>query len=60
MGFIPTKKRIAKKNAVTFDVEKYAHLMWGVNVMPIIGMSNGGIITFIGELGHGFTEKLDT
>lgn len=60
LEFIPTQKQLAKKNAVTFDVEKYAHLLWGVNVMAIPGMSKGGMLTLIGELGHDFTEKFDT
>ena len=35
------KKRISKKNAVAFDVESYAHAIWGVNAMAITGMSSG-------------------
>lgn len=54
---IRTKKRIAKKNAVDFDVEKYAHALWGINAMAIPGMSKGGLLVFMGELGHNFTEK---
>jgi transposase len=52
-----TKKRIAKKNAVNFDVEKYAHALWGTNAMAIPGMSKGSLLVFMGELGHNFTEK---
>lgn len=58
--FIPSKKRIAKKNAVSFNVEKYAFSIWGVNPMYIPGLSTGALLTLIGELGHNFTEKFDS
>jgi transposase len=54
---VRTKKRIAKKNAVGFDVEKYAHGLWGVNAMTIPGMSTGSLLVFMGELGHDFARK---
>lgn len=57
---VRTKKRIAKKNAVQFDVELYAHALWGVNAMAIPGMSTGSLLVLMGELGHNFTEKFDT
>ena len=56
-GYKPTKKRIAKKNAISFDAEKQAYSMWGVNVMKIPGMSLGSLVVLMGELGSGFTEK---
>lgn len=58
--FVPCKKRIAKKNAVTIDVEKYAYSLWGVNMMQMPGVSTGGLLTLTGELGHNFTEKFES
>ena len=58
--FVPCKKRIAKKNAVTIDVEKYAYSLWGVNMMQMPGVSTGGLLTLTGELGHDFTEKFES
>ena len=42
---------------VTFDAEKQAFSMWGVNAMEIPGMSLGALAILMGELGSGFTEK---
>ena len=53
-------KRLTKKNAVGFDVEKYAFGIWGVNVMDLSGMSAGSMMQLIGELGSDFTRKFDT
>lgn len=60
-GSMPrTKKKIGKKNAVDFDVEKYAFDIWKVNAMAIPGMSAISLLQLIGELGHNFTDKFDT
>lgn len=56
-GYTATKKRVAKKNAISFDAEKHAFSMWGVNAMEILGMSLGALTVLMGELGSGFTEK---
>jgi transposase len=58
--FVRTKKNIAPKNALTFDMEKYAFDIWGVNVRAIPGMNVGSMLQLVGELGHDFTEKFDT
>lgn len=39
VGFTRCKKRIGKKNAPDFDVERYAFDIWKVNIMVIPGMS---------------------
>ena len=53
-------KRISKKNAPAFDVEKYANALWGVNTMAIPGVGANALLTLIGELGHDFTQKFET
>lgn len=54
------KKKIGKKNAVDFDVEKYAFDIWKVNAMTIPGMSSISLLQLIGELGHNFVDKFET
>ena len=54
------KKKIGKKNAVDFDVEKYAFDIWKVNAMAIPGMSAISLLQLIGELGHNFVDKFET
>ena len=49
-----TGKRIPKKNAPAFDVEKYAIALWRVNAMAIPGVGANALLTLIGELGHDF------
>ncbi len=56
-GYVATNKWVAKKNAISFDAEKHAFSMWGVNAMEIPGMSLGALAVLMGELGNGFTEK---
>lgn len=56
-GYAPTNKRIAKKNAISFDAERHAFSMWGVNAMEIPGMSLGTLTVLMGELGSNFVEK---
>ena len=51
------KKAGGPKNAISFDAEKHAFSMWGVNAMEIPGMSLGAQTILLGELGSGFTEK---
>ena len=58
--FIRTKKYVAPKNALLFDMEKYAFDIWGVNVRAIPGMNVGSILQLMAELGHDFIEKFDT
>lgn len=55
-----TKKKPGRKNLVTFDMESYAHALWGVNAMAIPGMSTSSLLTLVGELGHDFTQKFET
>lgn len=57
---IPTKKMDSEKKCRDIRLEKYAHLLWGVNVMVTPRMSKGGMLTLIEELGHNFTGKFDT
>lgn len=54
------KKKIGKKNAVGFDVEKYGFGIWKVNVMAIPGMNTISLLQLIGELGHNFVDKFET
>lgn len=56
-NFTPTKKRVAKKNAISFDAERHAFSLWGINAMEIPGMSLGALTVLMGELGSTFTEK---
>lgn len=55
-----TKKRSTYKNAPDIDVEKYAHALWGVNLMNMPGMGAGALLQLIGELGYDFVSKFDT
>ena len=54
---MPTKKRVAKKIAISFDAEKHAFSMWGVNGVDIPGMRLGALAVLMGELGSSFIEK---
>ena len=58
--FVYCGKRIAKKNAVNFNVEKYAYSLWDINPMNIPGMGAGSIMQLMGELGYDFVEKFET
>ncbi len=58
--FVRVKKNTAAKNALTFDLEKYAFDIWGVNVRAIPGMNVGSMLQLVGELGYDFIEKFDT
>ena len=57
---IRTKKRSTYKNAPDIDIEKYAHALWGVNLMAMPGMGTGALMQLVGELGHDFTSKFET
>ena len=57
---IRTKKRSNYRNAPAIDTEKYAHAVWGVNLMAITGVASGSLLQLIGELGHDFASKFDT
>ena len=58
--FVRTKKNTTPKNALTFDMEKYAFDLWGVNVRAIPGMNVGSMLQLVGELGHDFVDKFET
>ena len=60
MELVRSEKRVNKKNAVAFDVESYAHAIWGVNAMAMTGMSCGSLLQLIGELGSDFVVKFGT
>lgn len=59
VGFTRCKKRIGKKNAPDFDVERYAFDIWKVNIMAIPGMSAISLLQLMGELGHDFVGKFE-
>ena len=52
-----SKKQTAYHNDVSFDVEKYAIGMWGVNVMKIPGLNKNALLRLTAELGCDFVEK---
>ena len=58
--FVRTKKNTTPKNALTFDMEKYAFDIWGVNVRAIPGMNVSSMLQLVGELGHDFVDKFET
>ena len=57
---VRTNKRSNYKNAPDIDTEKYAHALWGVNLMAIPGVAAGSLLQLVGELGHDFASKFDT
>lgn len=57
---VRTKKRTSQKNAVAFDMELYAHEVFGVNIMAMPGMSSNSMLQLVAELGHNFVEKFET
>jgi transposase len=57
---IRSKKKVQKKNSVSFDIENYSHEIFGVNLMRIPGINQGNLLKLGAELGHDFTEKFDT
>ena len=57
---IRSEKRCIYKNAPAIDVEKYAHALWGVNLMAIPSIGPGALLQLIAELGHDFVGKFDT
>ena len=57
---IRTQKKSKYKNAPSIDTEKYAHALWGVNIMAVPGVGAGALLQLIGELGHDFADKFDT
>ena len=56
---VRSEKQRQKKTKVAFDVEEYAHKIFGVNLMRIPGINEGNLLKLTGELGHNFTEKFD-
>ena len=59
LGLTRCKKKIGKKNAPDFDVERYVFNIWKVNVMAIPSMSAISLLQLIGELGHDFVGKFE-
>jgi len=55
-----SKKQVQKKTKVAFDVERYGHKIFGVNLMRIPGISEGSLLKLSGELGHDFTDKFES
>ena len=45
------------KNAMSLDIEQYAHELWGINLMRIPGISDVSLFRMVGELGHNFVTK---
>ena len=59
-SYSPAKKRRDYKktrHTVSFDVERKAYEMWGVNVFEIPGISHLTALELMSELGHDFTRK---
>ncbi len=52
-----SKKQIARKNKMDFDIESYAYRTFGVNLMKVPGISHATLLTLMSELGPGFTDK---
>ena len=48
--FVRTRKRTSQKNAVAFDMELYAHAVFGVNIMAMPGMSSNSMLQLVAEL----------
>ena len=59
-GLLRSRKAVRGKNTFGFDVESYAHAVWGFNMMRIPGMGAGSVLQLIGELGSDFVEKFET
>jgi transposase len=52
-----SKKQRQLHNDVTFDIERYAYGVWGVNVMQMPGMSKNSVLRLLAELGPDFVDK---
>ena len=55
-----SNKPKSSKNSISIDIEQYAHVFWGVNLMCIKGVSDGTLLRLLGELGHDFVTKFDS
>lgn len=56
-SLVRSRKKVNKKNSVSFDIEAQAYQIWGVNAMSIPGMSRISLMKLVGELGADFVEK---
>ena len=54
---IRSKKQKQLHNEVSFDIERQAYDLWGVNVMRMPGMSKNSLLRLVSELGPDFMEK---
>jgi transposase len=54
------KKCKGRKNPLSFNIERYAYAIYGVNVMAIPGVNDSLILNSIGELGYDFIKKFDS
>lgn len=52
-----SKKQKQLHNEVSFDIERLAYELWGVNVMRMPGMSKNSLLRLVSELGPDFIEK---
>lgn len=52
-----SKKQKQLHNEVSFDIERQAYELWGVNVMRMPGMSKNSLLRLVSELGPDFIEK---
>lgn len=43
-------RELARHRAISFDAEKHAFSMWGVNAMEMLGMSLGALAVLMGNL----------
>lgn len=55
-----SRKQKAYRGDVSFDVERYAIGMWGVNVMRLPGLNRNAVLRLASELGGDFITKFDT
>ena len=55
-----SEKPKSSKNSISFDIEQYTHVFWGVNLMCIKGVSDGTLLRLAGELGHDFVTKFNS
>lgn len=56
-GLVRSHKRKQQRHNVEVDIERYAHDLWGVNVMNMPGISHASLVKLVAELGADFTRK---
>ena len=54
------QKPESPKNKISIDIEQYAYVLWGVNLMRIPGIKKGSLFRLVAELGHDFVSKFDS